>query len=111
MNKKIELLAAILVTAMVVVAVLYEGFEWTVNRIYVPPGKSLLLRYKGPLLFTWGNKYTVPGHFAARRRNRSDGKNARSRPALLLSDLVGADDCRRRRGATRPVGGRDEQIG
>ena len=47
MNKKIELLAAIMVTAMVVVAVLYEGFEWTVNRIYVPPGKSLLLRYKG----------------------------------------------------------------
>lgn len=64
MNKKIELLATALATAMVIAVVLYEGFEWTVNRIYVPPGKSLLLRYKGPLLFTWGNKYTVPGHFA-----------------------------------------------
>ena len=43
---------------------LYEGFDWTVNRIYVPEGKSLLLRYKGPLFFTWGNKYAAPGHFA-----------------------------------------------
>lgn len=30
--------------------------EWTVNRIYVPEGYSLLLRYKGPLL------YGSPGH-------------------------------------------------
>ena len=44
--------------------VLWQGFDWTVNRIYVPEGKSLLLRYKGPLLFTWGNKYAAPGHFA-----------------------------------------------
>ena len=39
---------------------LYEGFDWTVNRIYVPEGKSLLLRYKGPLFFTWDNKYAEP---------------------------------------------------
>ena len=29
---------------------LYVGFEWTVNRIYVDVGESLMLRYKGPLL-------------------------------------------------------------
>ena len=27
-------------------------------------GQSLLLRYKGPLIFVWGNKYAEPGHFA-----------------------------------------------
>lgn len=32
--------------------VLVTGFHWTVNRIYVPQGKSLRLRYKGPLLFS-----------------------------------------------------------
>jgi hypothetical protein len=37
--------------------VIYEGFAWTVNRKYVPEGKSLLLRYKGPLLLAWNNEY------------------------------------------------------
>jgi hypothetical protein len=43
--------------------VLYQGFDWTVNRIYVPEGKSLLLRYKGPLVLMWGNEY-AEGRFA-----------------------------------------------
>ncbi len=39
------------------------AFHWTVNRVYVPEGQSLLLRYKGPLIF--GQKvYAKPGHFA-----------------------------------------------
>src|SRR5262245_5104903 len=39
------------------------AFHWTVNRIYVPPGHSLLLRYKGPLLF--GSRKTAqPGYWA-----------------------------------------------
>jgi len=39
-------------------------FVWTVNRVYVPEGKSLLLRYKGPLVF--GKRDMAPkGHFAA----------------------------------------------
>lgn len=29
----------------------YFFFDWTVNRIYVDEGHSLLLRYKGPILF------------------------------------------------------------
>jgi hypothetical protein len=41
----------------------FQAFDWTVNRIYVPAGKSLLLRYKGPLLLMWNNKY-AEGQFA-----------------------------------------------
>jgi regulator of protease activity HflC (stomatin/prohibitin superfamily) len=46
--------------ALVILAL---GFHWFVNRIYVPPGHSLLLRYKGPLLF--GSRKTAqPGYWA-----------------------------------------------
>lgn len=38
-------------------------FHWTVNRVYVPEGYSLLLRYKGPLLFG-ERKMAKPGYFA-----------------------------------------------
>ena len=31
------------------------AFQWTVSRVYVPEGKSLLLRYKGSLLFGRSN--------------------------------------------------------
>lgn len=43
---------------------LYEGFEWTVNRVYVPEGKSLMLRYKGALVFKTMDRYAEPGRFA-----------------------------------------------
>jgi regulator of protease activity HflC (stomatin/prohibitin superfamily) len=39
-------------------------FDWVINRTYVYEGESLLLRYKGSLVFTMGNKYAAPGHFA-----------------------------------------------
>jgi regulator of protease activity HflC (stomatin/prohibitin superfamily) len=39
------------------------AFHWTVNRVYVDPGESLMLRYKGPLVF--GKKTPAPaGSFA-----------------------------------------------
>ena len=39
------------------------GLHWTVNRVYVPAGMSLQLRYKGPLLF--GDRQEAePGEFA-----------------------------------------------
>lgn len=44
------------------------AFHWTVNRYYVPPGYSLQLRYKGPLvmwLFTGSPKTAPQGHWAA----------------------------------------------
>lgn len=60
--KYVQLLA--FVVGMVLVALAGWGaFEWTVNRVYVPPGKGLMLRYKGPLLL--GSKiYAKPGKFA-----------------------------------------------
>jgi len=41
----------------------YMVFEWTVCRVYVPEGQSLLLRYKGGLLFGRG-QMAPPGKFA-----------------------------------------------
>ncbi len=38
-------------------------FHWTVNRVYVAEGQSLLLRYKGPLAFGTRESAT-PGNFA-----------------------------------------------
>lgn len=40
----------------------YVTFEWTVNRVYVPEGKSLMLRYKGP--FIGSGKKAKPGDWA-----------------------------------------------
>lgn len=53
-----------LLSALALVLLLSSlGFVWTVNRIYVPEGHSLMLRYKGPLIF--GKKvYAEPGQFA-----------------------------------------------
>ena len=39
------------------------GFHWFVNRVYVPEGQNLLLRYKGPLLIGSRDQAT-PGQFA-----------------------------------------------
>ena len=38
-------------------------FHWTVNRVYVPEGHSLLLRYKGPILIG-SRQEAEPGHYA-----------------------------------------------
>ena len=55
--------------AVPVVLVLFFGlelFQWTFNRVYVPQGHSLVLRYKGPPLpFLPGNRPVAqPGQFA-----------------------------------------------
>ena len=39
------------------------GFPWFVNRVYVHEGQSLLLRYKGPLVFG-SRDNAAPGQFA-----------------------------------------------
>lgn len=40
------------VVLLVIMILLFAGwFHWTINRIYVPVGQSLQLRYKGPLVF------------------------------------------------------------
>lgn len=35
---------------------LFVGFDWTINRVYVEEGQSLMLRYKGPLLLGSRNR-------------------------------------------------------
>lgn len=52
-----------LVTSLLIALAVYQTFNWTVNRIYVPEGQSLVLRYKGPLLFG-SRKSAASGHFA-----------------------------------------------
>ncbi|MBM4090279.1 MAG: band 7 protein [Planctomycetes bacterium] len=51
------------VMGVVALAICYVGFEWTVNRVYVPEGESLQLRYKGPLIFGSRERATT-GHWA-----------------------------------------------
>ena len=49
--------------SIVGLAVLYVGFVWTVNRVYVNEGESLMLRYKGPLVFG-SRERAKTGHWA-----------------------------------------------
>lgn len=51
MSRKTRLLVGGSISALLVAAILSMGFVWTVNRVYVEEGQSLMLRYKGPLLF------------------------------------------------------------
>ena len=58
-----------LITATTVFAIGIVGLlgmiHWNFNRIYVPEGSSMMLRYKGPLLFGFRNP-AKPGHFATK---------------------------------------------
>jgi regulator of protease activity HflC (stomatin/prohibitin superfamily) len=56
--------AGTLVVAVLACAVLWQAIEWGYNRVYVPEGKSLLLRYKGFPLFGMTKPPAQPGHFA-----------------------------------------------
>lgn len=49
--------------ALCVAAAGYLAFLWMVNRVYVPEGQSLQLRYKGPLIFGSRNS-PEPGQWA-----------------------------------------------
>lgn len=60
--RQIRLLISAIIVALGLVLGL-GALHWTVNRVYVPEGQSLLLRYKGPLLL--GSRTDArPGHFA-----------------------------------------------
>ncbi len=49
--------------AFLLCAAMWQAIDWGYNRVYVPEGKSLLLRYKGFPLFTT-KPPAQPGHFA-----------------------------------------------
>lgn len=43
-------LISLAILLSLIAVILLGGLHWTVNRIYVPEGESVMLRYKGPLL-------------------------------------------------------------
>ena len=52
-----------LIALALIAFVAWEAFEFTINRVYVEVGQSLLLQYKGPILF--GNRnYPKDGRLA-----------------------------------------------
>lgn len=59
-------LIALGVSALFLAVIGLEVFHWTFNRIYVPPGYSVIMRYKGPPLpFLPGRRPTAkPGQYA-----------------------------------------------
>ncbi len=75
----------LMVPAVVLLVVAYELFEWTFNRIYVPEGHSLVMRYKGPPLpFLPGNRpEPIPGQFA------KVDENGRPLEKGILKDMLG----------------------
>jgi regulator of protease activity HflC (stomatin/prohibitin superfamily) len=50
--------------ALLVCAVAWQAIEWGYNRIYVPEGQSLLLRFKGFPVLIRSKPPAQPGHFA-----------------------------------------------
>ncbi|MBL8817177.1 MAG: band 7 protein [Planctomyces sp.] len=73
------------VPAFVMLVVGYEAFEWTFNRVYVPVGYSMVLRYKGPPLpFLPGDRpVAAPGQFA------KVDENGRPLEIGILKDMLG----------------------
>ncbi|MDZ7616738.1 MAG: SPFH domain-containing protein [Patescibacteria group bacterium] len=59
--RNIQIAGSVVVLLLLMVGAL-GVFHWTVNRVYVEPGHSLMLRYKGPLLGT--AEYAQAGQFA-----------------------------------------------
>lgn len=49
--------------AVVMLGLVWFGFHWFISRYYVPEGYSLLLRYKGPLVFGSAQQ-PPPGYWA-----------------------------------------------
>jgi regulator of protease activity HflC (stomatin/prohibitin superfamily) len=73
------------VPAFLLLVIAYETFEWTFNRIYVPEGHSLVMRYKGPPLpFLPGNRPAAAlGQFA------KVDEHGRPQEVGILKDMLG----------------------
>ncbi|MFN9720079.1 MAG: SPFH domain-containing protein [Planctomycetota bacterium] len=74
-----------LVPTVMILLAGFEGFQWTFNRVYVPEGTSLVLRYKGPPLpfLPGGKPSAAPGQFA-----RVDDKG-RPQEVGILKEMLG----------------------
>ncbi|MBX3443375.1 MAG: band 7 protein [Planctomyces sp.] len=51
-----------LVVAILILGLGLGGWRWMIDRVWVPEGQSLMLRYKGPLVF--GKRVNAVGRFA-----------------------------------------------
>lgn len=63
MSRKMVPLIATATGAFMLLLLLSFGLHWTVNRVYVDEGESLMLRYKGPLIFG-SRERAKPGYWA-----------------------------------------------
>lgn len=83
--RKIKSRVGMAVPAFLLLVAGYETFEWTFNRVYVPEGFSLVMRYKGPPLpFLPGNRPpAAPGQFA------KVDENGRPLEIGILKDMLG----------------------
>lgn len=63
MPRQLKNLIGLGLAVVLALPLIFVGFVWTVNRVYVDEGESLMLRYKGPLIF--GSKERAkPGYWA-----------------------------------------------
>jgi regulator of protease activity HflC (stomatin/prohibitin superfamily) len=83
--RQVKSRAGMAVPAFLLLVLAYEAFEWTFNRIYVPEGYSLVMRYKGPPLpFLPGSRpAAAPGQFA------KVDENGRPLEVGILKDMLG----------------------
>jgi regulator of protease activity HflC (stomatin/prohibitin superfamily) len=77
---------AFVVTLLVLAGSGWFIFEWTVNRIYVPVGQSLQLRYKGPPL-----PYLLPGSLPPAKPGQfaEVDENGKPKELGILEEMVG----------------------
>ncbi len=73
-------LIGIFVLAIAAISLLFLGFHWTINRVYVEEGESLMLRYKGPLVFGERNPaktgyWAKEGEIGVRQKLRGPGRH------------------------------------
>jgi len=80
---------------LLVAGLAYGAFDWYVCRIYVPEGQSLLLRYKGPLIFpaeeSQPGRLAEAGQVGVMREMRGPGRhfyNPIYWERTLVSDVV-----------------------
>ena len=64
MNRRLISLIAAFIVVFLVAWSLYSAFDWTRQPDLRARGQEPAVALQGPLLFTWGNKYAAPGHFA-----------------------------------------------
>ena len=91
MNKNMNWSGCGAIAALLVVALLlYEGFDWTVNRIYVPEGKSLLAALQGPVDLHLGQQVCRARPFCRGGRNRRERRRCPAPAGISIARSGGS---------------------